>query len=364
MHIISDFNNDIRSLKKQPGGYEWWYFDAADEHGTYRLVIVFYEGNPFSTRYIQALETKYLSEETLPEQFPAISISVCKDSVPVYYSFTEFNKEDTEFASDIPRLRVGSHRMAGCIEEGKLVFNLKLEETLPTGDALQGELTFKSPHIKHPLFNYPDDADNAHSWNLTQPRAEVSGRIKLSSGSENHEVVKFKGTGYHDHNIGREPMRNEFKDWYWGRFHFEQGTLVYYMMNRKTRQQRRAWLISRDNGRILQRFDKILLEDKSLTRFGLNVARRIILDNEEAQATIQQTRVMDNGPFYQRFDSDAFLVVQGGSVPETSSGISEYLRPERIYRRMFWPLVNMRIRFNGKPPHWVQKSKILYRWTW
>ena len=32
--------------------------------------------------------------------------------------------------------------------------------------------------------------------------------------------IALNGLGYHDHNVGFEPLKDSFKDWYWGRVHF------------------------------------------------------------------------------------------------------------------------------------------------
>jgi len=73
---------------------------------------------------------------------------------------------------------------------------------------------------------------------------------------------------------------------------------------------------------------------------------------------------LDNGPFYRRYSSDAFLRIKHRGLVESKSGITEYIYPSRIYSRIFWPFVDMRIRYAAENPHWIQRSKTLYRWTW
>ncbi|WP_322570634.1 hypothetical protein [Rhodohalobacter sp.] len=51
-------------------------------------------------------------------------------------------------------------------------------------------------------------------------------------GKKVEQDITFSGIGYHDHNIGQEPMKESFRDWYWGRYHFEEFTLVYYLMQK------------------------------------------------------------------------------------------------------------------------------------
>lgn len=368
MQLISDHTRDVRSLQKKPGGYEWWYFDGIDSEGVYSFVVIFYEGNPFSTRYIKRLEHQNRSNGASPEDHPAVNISIYKKQVPIYYSFTEFDKADCLFDESKPGLQIGQNTMESTTGPDYLRYRINLKERLPSGDTVVGNLTFTSPKVSGALFKNlfgPTAAgEEGHLWNLVQPRAEVEANLKIYARIEPDRKISFTGTGYHDHNMGSESIQNEFDEWYWGRFHFEIGTLVYYLMECKNEPQQQAWLITPDNREVIQQFSKVRLQDKGWNRFGIQSARKILLDNENSHVTIQQARLLDNGPFYQRFSSDSFVNIPGKNIVEGAEGITEFIRPDRIYWRIFWPFVNMRIRHAGKRPHWVQRSKRLYRWTW
>ena len=363
MRIYSDPNKDTRIADKGEGGYEWWYFDAIDPDSGCSLVVIFYEGNPFSRRYAQSLAGKKRSCEPMPSNFPAISISVYRDGEPIYYSFTEYEPDKALFGDHVPNLKVGRHSMIGQIEAGKgsSRYHLHLEEELPSGDAIYADLTFRGQSIALPTEDNQQGKGTrkGHQWNLVQPRAVVSGTINLTGG----ERIAFRGTGYHDHNTGFEPMKNEFVDWYWGRHHFPESSLVYYVVNRRNTQQHRAWLIEHNGEPSIRSFRNVSLTDHQLTLFGLKSARKIQFADEDTEVWVQQSQTLDNGPFYQRFHSEAYLKNAEGKV-QNASGFSEYIHPERIYSKMFWPLVNMRIRYRPEGSHWVQRSKTLYRWTW
>lgn len=367
MKILSDPNRDFRSADKPPGGYEWWYFDAVSTDGMYSFVIIFYEGNPFSTRYIKALGQK---EGVLPgpSEYPAVSISIYKQGNPIYYSFTEFSVTDCTFSGERPFVKAGPHRMESTRAEGRLLYVLRLDETLPSGDWLRAEIEFES-HLSLALsLGECEKISAGHCWNLVQPRAEVSGSIRTGTAGigARDRTIAFRGRGYHDHNSGEEPMDNEFANWYWGRFHFDYATLIYYVMNGKNKQQRQqqAWLIDTAGRKMVDKFDHIDISDKSLSIFGLHSARMLNFQAEGAEVHVQQSQKLDNGPFYQRFRSEGFLRLTQSGVVESVRGITEYLCPGRIRMRLFWPLVNMRIRQAHEKPHWVQRSGRLYRWTW
>lgn len=359
MNIISDFSKDVRSTSQYSGGYEWWYFDGISSDNQYNFVVILYEGNPFSTRYNGALLE---DQNPSPVDHPAISISIYEHGKPIYYSFTEFDKSDCHFDEEEPLVSVGDHKMEGKVTNDEIQYKLMLNEQLPNGDQLQGKIVFQSGQRAHFLEEAGTNS-KGHTWNLVQPRADISADLTLQMKGHQRQIT-FSGQGYHDHNVGAEPMRNEFDDWYWGRFHFEDATLVYYVMNRREEQQHRAWLFDNQNLDVLEHFNKISLSDKGLTLFGLNTAHKLGFKSGNMEIQIQQSQLLDNGPFYQRYQSDAFLKMAGSHRMQVAEGMTEYIRPDRIYSKLFWPFVNMRIWYKSEGAHWVQRSKWLYRWTW
>jgi carotenoid 1,2-hydratase len=105
------------------------------------------------------------------------------------------------------------------------------------------------------------------------------------------------------------------------------------------------------------------MESTNLQRnlFGLKSCRAFTFYDDQTELYLHKDRVTDDGPFYQRFEGR--LIAKTGEKIEECRGISEYIYPSRIYNKLFWPLVNMRIAYPGKA-HWVQKKPRLYRWTW
>ncbi|HLR26735.1 MAG TPA: hypothetical protein VK112_12785 [Fodinibius sp.] len=361
MHIFSDPAKDLRPGEQKSGGYEWWYFDAISDDGKYSLVVIFYRGNPFSNRYIQAIQEQ--SGQAVPSKFPAVSISLYEEGEPVYYSFTEFLEAQTHFDDTSPSVRIGRHTAEATIESDRLQYRLNLDEELPSGDRLKARLCFESD--RQPISFEAQCSQSAarHQWNLVQQRARVDGEIRLKVKEEKERTVNFDGTGYHDHNRGSEPLRSAFEDWYWGRLHFDKATLVYYIMNKQKGREYRAWLLDQ-YGTIIKRFDQAVLDDRGFSIFGLYSAHKLQFSSEPFQIQVQQSQKVDDGPFYCRFLSEGYLYNSNTGRTQRALGITEYIYPDRIYARIFWPLVNMRIRQDYEKPHWVQRSGRLYRWTW
>ncbi len=355
MQILSDSNKDIRTEKIQPGSYEWWYFDAVSGDGMYSFVMIFYEGNPFSRRYKEAMDRGKMN---LARFYPAVSLSVYKSGSPVFYSFEEVLPAEASFSDEHPEGKVKNNRFWRELKENTLIYHLKIDQRLPGGDRLSGELRFNSEDFKYKLSEEYSSIKEKHQWNLVQPHANVAGKLNISGFSE-HEVA-FNGAGYHDHNTGYEPMQESFDDWYWGRIHFAGNTLVYYLMNEKGVLNSKGWLF--DQSENVQMIDSgIIKDDFGINFFGLKSARKIEKQEGDIRFLIQKTSIIDNGPFYQRFLSRMMLHMQGNIYQGT--GISEYICPARIHKKIFRPFVNMRIQYPGSE-HWVQKNPRLYRWTW
>lgn len=353
MQIYSDLSKDHSHDKPDPGSYEWWYFDAISADSEYSVVVIFYEGNPFSRRYIDATEKGNKAEA---KDYPAVSISVYKNGQTIFYSFEEVLPEHAKFSNARPEGEVKKCRFLGeQFDDRTMTYILELRQKLPNGDALNGELHFNS--VSQHLFD-SKEGEGQHTWNLIQPDAHVT--CELSITGYKNEQIRFEGRGYHDHNLGLEPMKDSFDEWYWGRFHTGDYTLIYYLMNEKGKFQNRAWLLHPSHP-VRDISGTLSLDDQSVNIFGLSSAHKIEMKNGDERFMIQQQTLLDDGPFYRRFLSRLILNMDG-ELHQTT-GISEYIHPARIHARVYRPLVNMRIRYPDKV-HWVQKNPRLYRWTW
>lgn len=381
MQIESNFRNDQPHDTLSPGGYQWWYFDAIDVTRGYKVVLIFYASNPFSTKYIQQLsKTK---GEINPNNYPALSISIYKDKETIFYSFTEFRQRDFLFVNEPYLLSIGNSNIRKKVSDGELVYHVTLSEKLPSGDSIDADLVFKSPE-KVPQLQDELASENraenvqlgetsAHMWNLIQPLAKVSGQLDVTDSTQRTESISFEGSGYHDQNTGMEPMKDSFNDWYWGRFHFEDYTLIYYAMNQSDDSNKstasggsknyHAWLFDTELN-LCGTSNMIEMRSVMPNMFGLISNRVVEIKSDNWEVTIQQPTPIDNGPFYQRFVANAIMYLPDENHIVATTGFTEYIKPSRIYSRIFWPLVNMRLRQYHKQPHWVQKSPTLYRWTW
>jgi len=357
MNIISDPEKDHSTPKFKPGSYEWWYFDAISKDGDLSFVIIFYEGNPFSKKYIQAQQAGSDSAA----DFPAISISVYKKSDPLFYSFVEYDKESAIFSEQSAEVSIGKSSLKQHKESDRLIYNVSIDEALSNGNSIKADLIFSSRLNGAADLGETGDDAKQHSWNLVQYRADVSGSVMIKT--EREKEYLFKGIGYHDHNLGLEPMKDSFLQWYWGRFHLNSGTFLYYIMDTVEGQNYRGWWIN-ESGDVEDVSDQVRITNVHYNPFLMKSGRVIQFESKSMNVLVQQDYILDNGPFYQRFNSRILVRNQNDQVLEQGRGISEFIRPDRIYKKLFWPLVDMRIRYSSDKPHWVQRSRTLYRWTW
>ncbi|MFN1833810.1 hypothetical protein AB2B38_001005 [Balneola sp. MJW-20] len=356
MYITTDLKNSIPLCGGSPGSYEWWYYDAFDPENDCGVVIIFYSSNPFSINKIKDLEDDLNAAAKL---YPALSISIYKENKAVYYSFKEFAESEFQYDEETNNFTFGDHSFTYQINDQTLTTHLNIIQKLDSDLSLDLSLQFEGSKTSSELINRKAEKD--HIWNLLLPVADVNGDIIIDDSGLKEEI-KFRGKGYHDHNAGDSPMKESFRDWYWGRYHFEDCTLIYYLMNEKTGSQYEGWLIDKDNGQVITEFTELSDESAAFNIFGLKSSRLISLSSDSHQVTIQTDKVIDDGPFYQRFKGRAIL--NTGEEVKISEGLSEYIYPSRIYSKLFWPLVHMRLEYVQSKRHWVQGSNFWYKLTW
>ena len=356
MNISTKHEDEHYNLKKEDQGYEWWYFDAISADKEWSLVVIFYHGNPFSTNYMRG---KY---GDAPASYPAISISVYHKGKPEFYSFQEYAPSQFDWLKDKDEFNclIGNSGFTKHDVFGEVEYELQLDQILDSGHSIHGKIKFIASRVHSKLLDHKEKKEK-HFWNLLQPRAKVVGNLKVKGKTDDHHIA-FHGSGYHDHNVGNEPMGHSFKDWYWGRFHFKDETFLFYVMNGYDGQQYEAWYIDSENQQVSSFVDKIELKKPTKTLLGLRYFKELHISSLRGNMVIDLNKRVDNGPFYQRFLAEAYFADETGGKRHT--GFAEYINPREIQNESYWWMIEMRLRFMRQKPHWVQKSKLFYEITW
>lgn len=358
--FTSSIAADVWHQKTNPEAFEWWYFDALSDDGRDGIVIIFLDNFIFSPRYnaknsrqanlFGKLKNKILgkSGEHNYNLFPAVAFIYYRDGKAKYRAINEFAPE--EFSASVEK--------AACAIGGNS-FRL---ESAPYGSGYLLKLSAKLRKNRHLEAHFewlsvesdftPEkeiDIEDAHIWNLAVARADVTGRISIADDAgKNLDVVHFRGTGYHDHNLDNRWLPTTVQDWQWGRAHFNDATAVFYRYKEHGERHPVTKLFVVKEGKLTES-DAAYEESKfKRDKFGVKYPTRLnfIADNN-TRLSVKPIKVIDSSFFYLRFLSEMTLTCPDGT-PHKIVGITEHLAPKALkYRWLDW-LTNMRIGRHGK----------------
>ncbi len=355
LSFTSSIAADVWHAKPNAEAYEWWYFDALSEDGRDAIVIIFLDNFIFSPQYNRSAQSSKFKvqssgseNQSKIQNFPAVAFTYYRDGKPKYRAMNEFSADDFSASAEKPFCKMGEnsfHLESAPYGSG---YALSIDVRLRKNCRLKAHFEWLSIESNF-LPEKPISVADAHSWNLAVPRADVTGRITVSSAkSKTTDVVHFRGTGYHDHNFDNRWLPETVSEWQWGRAHFADTTAVFYRY-KEIREEKPATKIFIVQDGVLREKDSIY-EEQNLSRdvFGLRYAKKLSFASEDnTRLEIEQTKIIDSSFFYLRFLSEMTLTLSDGK-PRKTVGITEYLQPKALkYRWLDW-LVNMRIGRSGK----------------
>ncbi len=358
MYLYSDPNDDVRHPKDAAGAYEWWYFDALDPTSGYGIVIIFYDGLLFSPDYHSSV-VNGLKDKA--DHHPGFSLSVYNAEKTVFYSLASYTVGTAHFGGHGNPTQIGLNRVEVRESSDNIVYDVHIDETLPSGLKAVGVLRFESP-LQINRSNSGNEQSN-HRWNLVQPAAIVTGEVQLSLNGSIVESCTFNTRGYHDHNIGLRPLDHDFDDWYWGRIHIGDDTLVWYNMRSLGKAETKSWLFENGEVDFSRHVDMKPIGSVSRSIFGLEKYGSWEVRIHGKNYRIVDDHVWDNGPFYQRYRVK-LLDVDNQAVEGVQFGIAEYIKPGRITANWVRPMIRIRHHQSGSWGNWIQRSAILSRRTW
>lgn len=321
-------------LRRTPGGYEWWYFDALSDDGRHALTCIWFLGNPFSPYYRRAA----LGQAADPFRHNGLFFALYQEGQLHAYHFTRFPAAQILAGEALPLdFRFGDN----CLTTTPTGWHLSLSDENANRRRLEAALTFAAPPPV-PIAESQNEAEAAapessHWWLPAAPVCRVSGRIALRAAhNPGAEEIMFRGTGYHDHNWGRLPFAAEIRDWYWARaaLNGERAAILYHVRPRHGAKAVSHFLLF-EQGRIVQHdpAPRVSLFRPAVNAFGTLYATRLEVVSSECSVRFEFGARLDSAPFYVRALCAATM--SGDGKAETGHGIGEYLRP----RMMSWPLV-------------------------
>ncbi|MBV9850168.1 MAG: hypothetical protein JO250_10885 [Armatimonadetes bacterium] len=324
-------------LRRTPGAYEWWYFDAVADDCAWALTCIWFLGNPFSPYYHYAAR----GEAADPFEHNALFFALYRHGRLHAYHFTRFPRalvcaDEVRPAS----LRFGPNSLS--CDRG--AYRLSLSDENANRREVAAELTFcpPIPHVggvgaQHaaPLPPAPPEmgAGGNHFWLPAVPVCRVAGRITLREAhNRGAETLAFSGRGYHDHNWGALPFSADIRDWYWARaaIGHDRALIVYHVNSRRPV----SHLLLFDGGRLVRHDPQARLGlcRHRLNAFGTLYAARLDVQSEGLVASFDLGRRLDSAPFYIRTLCRVQATVDGQM--ETGTGMAEYFRPRPLSSRL------------------------------
>lgn len=311
----------------RPGGFAWWYLDHLGEDGA-AVVLIPSFGLPFLPgrgRDARAGRAGPASDA------PSLNVVVVREDRPAFYLLQAYRPEDASRSAD--EIRLGRSRFTSSLHGDTRVFHAELDCALPgTGDRLRGTV-----HLEGPAVRLTEGAPDApHRWT---PLAVGTSDVDLTVGGE--RLATGPGRAYHDRNGSELPLHAlGIRHWIWGRNAFPDGELVTYALwpESGAPPEVHAWWLHPD-GRSEVIADRIALGGARLGAFGMPWWRRQTFDRGDQPAfTVDVRAVVDDGPFYLRFHTDARRA--DGAV---GAGVAEAVRPARVDQALLRPLVRMAV---------------------
>lgn len=188
-----------------PGGYRWYYLDAAC--GDWTAVAIFMLGSQFSHRYSTAA-----ARGGTAEGHCAVNFALYRQGRRQAWVFSEYGGARV----DAHRLEVGSSTLV--YEDGVVRAHVR-ERQAPFGGALEAELVLRPQGPGHAEVRLVDG--QPHYWQPLVPRAAATLRVPLLGAAG-------EGAGYHDTNHGAEPLGGGVQGWDWSREHGPDETRIRY----------------------------------------------------------------------------------------------------------------------------------------
>jgi len=346
---------DVWHPKTNSQAFEWWYFDALSEDGRDAVVIIFLDNFIFSPRYnssnrkINRLAEKLRRKKTpqCHKCFPALAFTYYHDGKPTYRAINEFLPEEFSASEDSPSCVIGDNQFRLESAPYGSGYMLSINAKLRNNRTLKANFEFLSIESDFT----PDkffDAEDTHNWNLVTPRADVTGRINIDDDKgKSLDVVHFRGTGYHDHNLDNRWMPETVSDLQLGRAHFSDATAVFYRYKEHGANPTTKLFTVRNN-ELHDRDASYEEQNFARDKFGIKYPQRLTFVTEDnIRLRVKQLKIIDSSFFYLRFLSEMTLTLRDGK-PRKITGMTELLKPKSLkYQWLDW-LTNMRIGRNGK----------------
>ena len=255
------------------------------------------------------------------------------------YLLQEYESKEAELCNSTGRGRIGGSEFMVEEQESGITVSVRLDVPIfQSHHRLTGQVDLAGPRVPLPTTSECP----IHAW--TPRTLAGSGTAELRCGAEERTL---RGNAYFDGNMSTSPLhQQDIHSWRWGRISFADQTIVYYDVENRSGGTS-CVVLSQDSDS--GRFRRIDLSP-SFSRhrrgnFGLMSPRRLAFELDHADYQIDLTRLVDDGPFYQRFLAEGTRTIRGGSSradKQLGHGVAEVVRPGLIDLPWQRPFVRMK----------------------
>ncbi len=188
--------------------FEWWYFDASFDDGSTAVIV--FSIKPITDPSAPISPSVSIVVTTPQGKRLASSVSLSGNSKGDMSSFFSASTSRCE-------VKIGDSYVVGNLASYRIVFDSKSIKARLRLDNRVGAWRPGSGIVHF--------GDRFFAWFPAVPYGRVSG--KLYYGGRWHSV---SGSGYHDHNWGTVRLQDALSQWYWGRAHIGNYTLIFSKM--------------------------------------------------------------------------------------------------------------------------------------
>lgn len=335
----------------RPGGFTWFYVDLVDAAGNGATVIWSW-GLPFLPGYAGAARA---GRPELPIDRPSVNVVVYRDGRECFYLLSEIAREDCEWSADGRSWRLGgctfswtdSTNRTGNGTGTTRTLQAHLDLALPTGGRATGELQLSGALRRDTC---PTDTDQVTSHLWTPMVAASSGSLELRTPRSEFIV---EGRGYHDRNSASQPLHSlGIRSWWWGRVALPGRDLIFYRLTPSAPDAAPRDLVVElaADGSCRSR-EEAGLSVARLRRssWGLRWPSEVTFPDPDGRPVhVEVTSLLDNGPFYQRYQ------LRGRCGADEGHGLGEKVVPDKVDTDLLRPLVRMRVhRADGPNSMWL-----------
>lgn len=324
---------DVTAIAATAGGFIWHYLDLVDESGS-GVVLIWALGLPFLPG-VAAGERR--GDRPVPADEPALAMSVYREGVPIHYLLQRLPPGRVVWDEVGDRWRLGENRITLTEgSDGELELRARLDLEVPGSERrVVGDITLQGPACDLRRRRVGLDRGQ-HAW---APRLTPgTGRVHLRHGDE--ALLDLYGRGYLDGNASAEPLWDlGIRRWTWLRVALPDREVVIYSLRPVGEGADRALRVDIDRGgrASVQEGVRVEVEARSRSIWGPWRPQRLRVHGSGPPLEVQATKVVDDGPFYQRF------LIEGSCAGWRGPGVGEVVLPGRIDTPWLRPLVRMRV---------------------